>query len=82
MDVVNAFNFISCEVIFQKLHVVGDQFIYFSILSTIFMLVNFLCSLVIIPLKENCLLSFHPWACIKVTSLLGPLFALVHFRAL
>lgn len=43
----------------------------FSILSTIFMPINCLCSLVIIPLEENYLLSFHLWACIKVTRLLG-----------
>jgi hypothetical protein len=33
--------------------------------------INCLCSLVIIPLEENYLLSFHLWACIKVTRLLG-----------
>ncbi len=67
VDVANAFNFISCEAIFQKLHVAGGQ------LSLLFHFVhiNFLCSLAIIPLKENCLLSFHPWACIKATFSLG-----------
>jgi len=48
----------------------------FSILSTIFMPINYLCSLVIIPLEENCLLSLHLWTCVKVTRLLGLSFLL------
>ncbi len=43
----------------------------FSPLFVLFMFFSFLCYLVITLLHEICLSSFHPWAHIKVTSLLG-----------
>jgi hypothetical protein len=42
-----------------------------SLLFVLFMPNNYHCSLILIPLRESCLLSFHLWARIRVIRFLG-----------